>query len=102
MSAFEQEIQEVLAWFETSRFDGITRLYSARQVVEQRGTIPTDYPIARFAADQFFGHLRDLFELRRLNHDVRPLLPWPSCLDEADGNQGDLPRRLGHLRQRLD
>ena len=37
-------------YFDSPRFDGIIRLYSARQVVEQRGTIPTDYPVAREAA----------------------------------------------------
>jgi isocitrate lyase len=36
-------------------------LHSARQVVEQRGTIPTDYTVARMAAEQFYDRLRQLF-----------------------------------------
>ena len=33
MKTFEQEIAEVTDWFASSRFEGITRLYSPRQVV---------------------------------------------------------------------
>src|SRR5689334_5761119 len=47
MSSFESEISEAERWLASPRFEGITRLYSARQVVEQRGTIPTDYTVAR-------------------------------------------------------
>lgn len=38
---FEQKVADVQAYFDSPRFAGITRLYSARQVVEQRGTIPS-------------------------------------------------------------
>ena len=44
---FEQDVAAMQRYFDSPRFDGITRLYSARQVVEQRGTIPTDYTVAR-------------------------------------------------------
>ena len=43
MSSFQQRVQEVSEWFDSPRFAGIVRLYTARQVVEQRGTIATDY-----------------------------------------------------------
>jgi isocitrate lyase len=55
------EVADAAHWLASPRFDGITRLYSARQVVEQRGTIPADYTVARFAAEQFYGRLRQLF-----------------------------------------
>ena len=29
--------------------------YTPRQVVEQRGTVLTDYPVARNAAERFYG-----------------------------------------------
>ncbi|EID15322.1 isocitrate lyase [Mycobacterium xenopi RIVM700367] len=58
---FEQEVAAVQRYFDSPRFDGIIRLYSARQVVEQRGTIPTDYPVAREAAVAFYARLRELF-----------------------------------------
>ena len=45
--SFEHEIAECEAWFASPRFNGIVRLHSARQVMEQRGSIPIDYPIAR-------------------------------------------------------
>jgi hypothetical protein len=61
MSLFESEIGETARWLASPRFEGITRLYSARQVAEQRGTIPTDYPVARVAAGQFHDWLRQLF-----------------------------------------
>ena len=54
MSTFQQEVNETQEWFDGSRFDGITRLYSADQVVEQRGTIQHDYTIARTAAEAFY------------------------------------------------
>ncbi len=63
-SGFDLEIQETSAWFESERFDGITRLYTPRQVVEQRGTIRNDYTIAREAADGFYTKLRTLFDAR--------------------------------------
>ena len=65
MSTIESEIAEMTAWFATPRFAGITRLYSARQVVEQRGTIQPDYTVARTMAVQFHERLRALFADRK-------------------------------------
>ena len=39
MRSFDQEIKETQEWFDSPRFAGIVRPYTARQVVEQRGTI---------------------------------------------------------------
>ncbi|MCV7077614.1 isocitrate lyase ICL2 [Mycobacterium szulgai] len=64
-SSFEQDFEKDVAatqqYFDSSRFSSITRLYSARQVAEQRGTIPTDYTVAREAAAAFYVRLRELF-----------------------------------------
>jgi len=60
MKSFDQRVAETAEWMNSDRFKEITRLYSPRQVVAQRGTIPTDYPIAREAADAFYEHLRNL------------------------------------------
>ena len=49
MSTFEAEVAETARWA-SPRFEGITRLYSPRQVVEQRGSIRPDYTVARTAA----------------------------------------------------
>ena len=40
---FAAEVAATQRYFDGPRFKGITRLYTARQVVEQRGTIPVDY-----------------------------------------------------------
>ena len=51
---------------------GSIRLYTARQVAEQRGTIPTDYTVAREAADGFYQRLRELFARRRASRPSAP------------------------------
>ncbi len=58
---FEQDVVATQQYFDSPRFEGIIRLYTARQVVEQRGTIPTDYTVAREAAKAFYQRLRELF-----------------------------------------
>ena len=62
---FEAEVAETARWLASPRFEGITRLYSARQVAEQRGTIQPDCTVARTAAEQFYERLRELFAQRR-------------------------------------
>jgi isocitrate lyase len=74
-SAFDTEVAETARWFSSPRFEGITRLYSARQVVEQRGTIQTDYTVARTAAEQFYGRLRELFGERKQITTFGPYSP---------------------------
>ncbi len=59
--SFEQEINATQEWFDSPRFAGIVRPYTARQVVEQRGTIRHDYTIAREAATAFYDRLCELF-----------------------------------------
>jgi isocitrate lyase len=65
MSAFETEVVETARWMASARWEGITRLYSPRQVVEQRGTIQPDYTVARLAAEQFHARLWELFAARK-------------------------------------
>lgn len=56
----EKQVQEINEWFSSPRFAGIRRVYSAREVAEQRGTIAGDYGVARSAADGFFKRLKEL------------------------------------------
>jgi isocitrate/methylisocitrate lyase len=58
---FARDVAATQRYFDSPRFDGIVRLYTSRQVVEQRGTIPTDYTVAREAAAAFYDRLRELF-----------------------------------------
>jgi isocitrate lyase len=59
-AAFEQNVDRTRQWMESPRFEGITRLYAPRQVVQQKGTIPQDYPVARRAAEDFHQRLCEL------------------------------------------
>ncbi len=73
---------------ESPRFDGITRLYSARQVAEQRGTILQDYTVARQAAEQFHDRLRELFEQRRSITTFGPYSPGQAVAMKRMGIEG--------------
>ena len=73
--SFESEVGEAAAWLASPRFGDTTRLYSARQVVEQRGTIPADYTVARVAAEQFYDLLRQLFAERKQVTTFGPYSP---------------------------
>jgi isocitrate lyase len=72
---FAQDVSATQRYFDSSRFTGITRLYTARQVAEQRGTIPTDYPVAREAAGAFYERLRELFAARKSITTFGPYSP---------------------------
>ena len=61
MGAFEEEIEATRQWMGSDRFSRITRVHNARQVVEQRGTVPNEYTVARDAAAAFYARLRELF-----------------------------------------
>jgi Isocitrate lyase len=75
MRSFEREINETQEWFDSPRFAGIVRPYTARQVVEQRGTIGHDYTIAREAAAAFYDRLRELFAERKSITTFGPYSP---------------------------
>ena len=87
-SSFESEISETAGWFARPRFEGITRLHSARQVVEQQGTIPTDYTVARMAAEQFYERLRQLFAERRQITTFGPYSPGQAVALKRMGIEG--------------
>jgi isocitrate/methylisocitrate lyase len=87
-SPFESEVDEAARWFASPRFEGITRLYSARQVVEQRGTIATDYTVARMAAEQFYDRLRQLFAERKQITTFGPYSPGQAVALKRAGIEG--------------
>ena len=88
MSSFESEIGETARWFASPRFEGITRLHSARQVVEQRGNIRTDYAVARVAAEQFHDRLRQLFADRKQITTFGPYSPGQAVVLKRMGIEG--------------
>src|SRR5262245_36694387 len=75
MDSLETQIAQTQQWFDSPRFRGITRLYSARQIVEQRGTIDDDCIVARDAAAAFHARLRELFEQRKSITTFGPYSP---------------------------
>lgn len=85
---FEQDVAAMQGYFDSPRFDGVTRLYSARQVVEQRGTIPADYPVAREAAAAFFKRLRELFAEKKSITTFGPYSPGQAVVMKRMGIEG--------------
>jgi isocitrate lyase len=83
-----QETAATQQYFDSARFDGIVRLYTARQVVEQRGTIPTDYTVAREAAEAFYPRLRELFAARKSITTFGPYSPGQAVAMKRMGIEG--------------
>ncbi len=88
MSPFEQEVAETQAWFDGPRFEGIVRLHSAREIVQQRGTIRSDPTVARTAAEAFHRRLRELFEQGRCITTFGPYSPGQAVAMKRIGIEG--------------
>src|ERR1700759_314168 len=87
-NAFERDVAATQQYQDSPRFDGITRLFSARQVVEQRGTIPSDYIVAREAAEAFYPRLRELFAQRKSITTFGPYSPGQAVTMKRMGIEG--------------
>src|ERR1700729_3769531 len=87
-NAFERDVAATQKYQDSPRFDGITRLFSARQVVEQRGTIPSDYIVAREAAEAFYPRLRELFAQRKSITTFGPYSPSQAVTMKRMGIEG--------------
>jgi isocitrate lyase len=88
MSSLDQEVAATQQWFDNPRFAGIVRLYTARQVVEQRGTIAHDYTVAREAATAFHAHLSKLFKERKSVTTFGPYSPGQAVTMKRMGIEG--------------
>jgi isocitrate lyase len=88
ISPFEREVRETQDWFDSPRFAGITRLYTAREVVAQRGTIRNDYTVARTAAEAFYDRLRELFAERKSITTFGPYSPGQAVVMKRLGIEG--------------
>ncbi len=85
VTTFDQAVRDTQAWFDSPRFAGIVRLHSARQAVEQRGTIANDYTVAREAAAAFYARLQELAAAKKSITTFGPYSP----------GQGVAMKRLG-------
>jgi isocitrate lyase len=88
MDLFEQDLQATQQYFDLPRFKGIRRLYSARQVVEQRGLIAQDHTVAREAAEAFHARLRELFAAGRSITTFGPYSPGQAVAMKRMGIDG--------------
>ena len=74
-------------------------LLSARQVAAQQGTIRTDYPVARDAAEAFYLRLRELFADKAAITTFGPYSPGQAVTMKRLGIEGHLSGGLGDLGQ---
>ena len=88
MGRFDDEVSATEEWMTSDRFSEITRLYTARQVVEQRGTIPSDYPIARKAAEDFYALLKEKFAAGKSITTFGPYSPGQAVAMKKAGIEG--------------
>src|SRR5258706_15713664 len=88
MTSFEEEVSATKEWLSGPRFQGILRLYSARQVVEQRGTIASEYVVARDAAAAFHDLLRRRFAEKRSITTFGPYSPGQAVALKRMGVEG--------------
>ena len=85
---FDAEVDSTRRWMASPRFAGLRRLYSARQVVQQRGSIGQDHTVARVAAERFHALLRRLFEGGRSITTFGPYSPGQAVAMKRAGIQG--------------
>lgn len=85
---FEKEVLQVRNLFSSTRFRGINRLYSPRQVVEQQGSIQTNYPVPQKAAEAFYARLKDLFSKRESITTFGPYSPGQAVTMKRMGIEG--------------
>ncbi len=88
MDSFEDEVAATRRWMDSDRFAEVTRLYTARQIVEQRGQVQTDYPVARNAAQRFYARLRELFGQRSAITTFGPYSPGQAVAMKRSGIEG--------------
>ncbi|MCB0923480.1 MAG: isocitrate lyase family protein, partial [Mycobacterium sp.] len=85
---FSAQVAAIQQYFDSPRFAGITRLYTARQVAEQRGTIGVDYTVAREAATAFYARLRELFAQKKSITTFGPYSPGQAVTMKRCGIEG--------------
>jgi isocitrate lyase len=88
MESFDDQVAAMRRWFNSPRFAGIKRLYSAREVVEQRGTIRADYAVARDTAAAFHARLRELFAQKKSITTFGPYSPGQAVAMKRAGIEG--------------
>ena len=85
---FEDNVSRAQQYMDGERFTDVTRLYSARQVAEQQGTIASDYIVARENAAAFYQRLRELFSQKKSITTFGPYSPSQAVTMKRLGIEG--------------
>ena len=88
METLEKNIKAAEKAMSSPRFKGITRLYSARQVAEQQGTINQDYTVAREAAEGMHKRLLELYAEKKSITTFGPYTPGQAVVMKRVGIEG--------------
>ncbi len=88
MGSMESEAKRIKSYFNSQRFKGITRLYSAEQVVAQQGKIKNDYTIAKEASIKFYKRLRELYSKKKSITTYGPYSPGQVIMMKRAGIEG--------------
>ncbi len=88
MGLLDNEAKRMKSYFLSQRFKGITRLYSAEQIVAQQGTIKDDYTIAKEASIKFYKRLRELFSKKKSITTYGPYSPGQVIMMKRAGIEG--------------
>ena len=83
-----ERIAAMEAYFNDTRFKGIKRLYSPRQVVEQQGTISADYIVARKSAEAFYKRLQEKNNSKKQITTFGPYTPGQAVMMKRAGIEG--------------
>ncbi len=86
--AFRRQTRAAAEFIRADRFAGIRRLHTAREVAEQRGSIPQEYTVAREAAEAFHARLRALFGAGRSITTFGPYSPGQAVAMKRRGIEG--------------
>ena len=74
-SLLKQQVQEVKEWWQSPRYEGIKRPYSAEDVVSKRGTLQQTYP-SSLMARKLFNLLKERAANSEPVHTSKQLLTW--------------------------
>jgi len=88
MTTFDEQVAAAEVFCAQPRFARIQRLYTPRQIAEQQGSIQSDYPIARRAAEDFYARLRQLFSDKKQITTFGPYSPGQAVTMKRVGIEG--------------
>jgi isocitrate lyase len=86
--SFQEQVSSARHWCQRDRFARIRRLYPARAIAEQQGTIANDYVVAREAAEAFYTRLRQHYEAGTSITTFGPYSPGQAVAMKRAGIEG--------------